>query len=142
MPRRPPATLTKKLSEAALLEVMQWWRALSPAEQRGLCDTGRPPRGVMARFVEPGDEDATTSLDYYEYLVNHEVSLMDGRTFHICSAHDQARSAFSSGRIPAAFVCPRSDIACPMRRLLDEMPGHDILLSRVGNDVRRSRRER
>src|SRR5262245_48934324 len=122
MRKRPPAMLTKRLSATDLLEVTQWWRTLSPAERRGLRDGGRPPRGLIGRFVEPSvvDDEGPQSLDYDEYLVNHEISLEDGRTFHICSAHEQARSATSAGLIPAGFFCPRAEAECPMRVLLDQ----------------------
>lgn len=126
----------EKLSDRACVrvaEVTEWWRALGPAERRDLCrDAGRPPARVVARFVE-ADEDlhGSDGDDFYEYLVNHELTLDDGRTFHICSAHPEARAVVAAGRIPATFRCPRGEAVCPMRTLLDRGPGHDVQLSLV-----------
>ncbi|CAN5925686.1 hypothetical protein BH11MYX4_BH11MYX4_14210 [soil metagenome] len=113
------------------LEIERWWQQLAPAERRSL----RRPRErrslqVVGRFVEPGEGDASDeTTDFYEYLVNHELVLDTGRTFHICSAHPEARAVVSSGVVPATFRCPRAAEVCPMRRLLSERPSCDLLLS-------------
>ena len=116
------------------LETERWWHQLAPAERRSL----RRPRErrslqVVGRFVEPDEGDARDEsdalTDFYEYLVNHELVLDNGSSFHICSAHPEARAAVSAGRVPAAFRCPRQLAACPMRQLLGEHPGRDLCLS-------------
>ena len=117
------------------LEIERWWQQLAPAERRSL----RRPRErrslqVIGRFVEPGEGqgegEATDGLiDFYEYLVNHELVLDTGRTFHICSAHPEVRAVVSSGLVPATFRCPRAAEVCPMRRLLSEQPSCDLRLT-------------
>jgi hypothetical protein len=42
-------------------EVIEWWRGLAPDVRRELRrDGGRPPRRVVARFVEPDEAPAET----------------------------------------------------------------------------------
>ena len=127
-----PPMLARRLSPTQVSLVTKWWRGLTPAEHRALRrDPGRPPAGVVGRFVVPDSrgEDAGEPIDFYEYLVNHEIFLEDGRPYHICSAHPEARAAIAAGRIPAAFRCPRADVDCPMRALLSTTPGCDLRLS-------------
>ena len=87
---------------------------------------GRAPRGLRATWVEPGQEEHDSNVDLYEYLVGHELFLVEPRGFHICSAHRAARAAVESGRLTPAFRCPFADRACPMRRLLREANGSTI----------------
>jgi hypothetical protein len=118
-------------------DVERWWSNLKPVERHSTRrDGGRAPAGVLARFVEgdaPDDAGAETS-HFYEYLVNHEVYLDDGRVFHICSAHPEARARIAARHVPADFRCPRRNAACPMRTLLDLAPGRDLRLSLVRKD--------
>jgi hypothetical protein len=133
-----PAILTKRLPEAHLGDVRRWWRGLAQADRSALAHApARAPRGVLARFVEAGSTDDTsdTTLDFYEYLVNHELYLEDGRTFHICAAHPEARAALARGVVPAGFVCPRADAACPMRALVGLAGGRDVQLSLVASST-------
>jgi hypothetical protein len=125
MRARVPATLED--------DVTRWWQGLGPAERRALRrDAGRPPPGVVARFVEAGDEpDSDGAVDFYEYLVNHELVFADERVFHICSAHPEARAVLAAGYLPAGFRCPRADATCPMRAVLDQAPGCSVRLSLV-----------
>jgi hypothetical protein len=125
-----PASLIRRLSAAQVIEGARWWQTLSPAQRRALGrDSGRPPRAIVGRFVESARiDDGDENIDFYEYLVNHEIVLDDGRRFHICSAHPAARAALAQGRVPAAFQCPRADSACPMRALLDALPGCDLVI--------------
>jgi len=129
-----PAMLARRLSKAQLRSVTHWWQGLAPAERRGLRhDPGRPPVRVIARFVGPDShgDDAGEPTDFYEYLVNHEIFLEDGRRYHICSAHPEARAVASAGRVPASFRCPRADVHCPVRALLRTAPSCDLRLSLV-----------
>jgi hypothetical protein len=128
------ATLTQRLSATQASDVDGWWNGLAPAERDSLRrDAGRPPAGVLARFTdgESVGDDGDDATDFYEYLVNHEIYLDDGRTFHICSAHPQARGCLAAGHVPSTFQCPRRDAGCPMRALLDLAPGRDVRLSLV-----------
>jgi len=121
----------EKLSDAQTAEVTEWWRRLAPLDRRELRrGAGRPRTRVVARFVEP-DDATEVSDDFYEYLVNHEIYIDDGPTYHICSAHPEARAVLTAGRIPKGFRCPRGEEVCPMRALLDQCPGHDVQLSLV-----------
>jgi hypothetical protein len=134
MRARAPALLTKRLSPEQAIDVDRWWQELAPADRRTLRpNAGRPPARVIVRFVVAGaaerDEADTDASDFYEYLVNHEVILDNGRTYHICSAHPEARAALGAGRIPAEFRCPFARATCPMRSLLDQAPGCDARFS-------------
>ena len=133
MDAKAPAGLTKRLSSAERRDVETWWDDLAPTERGSLRrDVGRGPRGVVARFVEAGTEaDDVGATDFYEYLVNHEIFLEDGRPFHICSSHPAARARLAAGLIPAGFRCPKGDAACPMRALADAAGGRDVLLHRI-----------
>ena len=115
----------------------RWWRELPAAERRDLAAVrGRRPLGVFVRFVEQGEAADDDPIDFYEFLINHEVYLDDGRTFHICSAHPAARARFAAGYIPRDFSCPRSDDACPIRALLAVSPDHDVKLSLAPSNPR------
>jgi hypothetical protein len=130
--------LAQGLSVTQAAHVRRWWCGLSAAERRELarlCGGGSPgeARPVVGRFVRARDGEGAPApipnVDFYEYLVNHELSLDDGRTYHICSAHPEARAAVVSGEIRATFACPLANAACPMRALLAEAPGCDLRLS-------------
>ena len=112
-----------------------WWQGLAPAERRTLRkDPGRPPPGIMARFVEPGEADehaADGMRDRYEYFVAHEMFLVDGPAFRICSAHPEARAAVAGGHLAAGFRCPLAAATCPMRSLLSLAPGCDVRFEEV-----------
>ena len=126
-----PSALTERQSE----EIAAFWRDLAPAERRRLSRRASPPVAVMARFEDPeartDDDDIS---DFYEYLVNHEVFLEDGRRFHICTAHPAARSAVARGVIDARFECPRGELACPMTTLTGAANGRAVRLRLVALD--------
>lgn len=129
-----PAMLTKGLSTPQQQEFDQWWKTLGASDRYSLRQhAGRPPAGVVARFVDAERlaEDGDENVDFYEYLVNHELWLEDGRGFRICSAHPEARALLRRGRIPATFECPRATTECPMRALLDAANGLNVRLSRA-----------
>jgi hypothetical protein len=124
----------KGLSNLERDEVDRWWRRMTPAHRRTLRhDPGRPPPRVVARFVEPGDvsDSGEGTIDFYEYLVNHEIYLEDGPLLRICTSHPEARANVARGLIPACFECPRGEPACPMRALIDRAMGRDIALRLV-----------
>ena len=130
MHAQPPRMLTDRLSRTQTADVARWWAALPGAQRRGLRrlfrkDDARPAMRVVGRFVDPRerrDHADQPNHDFYEYLVNHELSLADGRTYHICSAHAEARDALVSGELPAAFRCPLARGDCLMRVVLDAAP--------------------
>src|SRR5262249_39496863 len=80
---------------------------------------------VVGRFTEAPERDEP-EIDFYEYLVNHELSLGDVRRFHVCTRHEAAAAAVRRGLVPASFSCPRGLAECPMRRLLDLAPGRSL----------------
>lgn len=134
MRKLTPKNLTNGIPITADRAVSNWWQHLSPADRRTLrAHPPRAPRGLVGRYVEPAADKQAAWLDYYEYLVNHEIRIVDGPTFHICSAHPAARAAISSGTIPAAFACPRADAACPMRAILDRAPGCSLRIELTGS---------
>jgi len=134
MGAKAPAMLTRGLSTPQRWEFDQWWKTLGDNDRYALRQhAGRPPAGVTARFIdgEPLDDDGDENVDFYEYLVNHELWLEDGRKFHICSAHPEARARLRCGRIPATFQCPLASAACPMRALLNAANGSHVQLALV-----------
>src|SRR5437763_1597150 len=91
----------KNLSISEASDVARWWSQLEPCVRRELRrDPGRPPAGIVARFVEPGEEDDGGEFpqDHYEYVIAHGAYFPDFRPFHICSAHPEARDAVAKGR--------------------------------------------
>jgi len=140
MSSNAPATLTNRLSVAQTDDVSRWWLGLPPAERRGVRrlldqEAARSPVRLVGRFVDArqryeGVEEASVT-DFYEYLVNHELTLDDGRTYHICFAHREARRALAAGEIRASFRCPLARTDCPMRAVLDRAPGRDLCLEEV-----------
>lgn len=117
------------------IDSTSWWQALAPAERRTLRkDPGRPPPGILARFVEPGQADehsADGMRDRYEYFVAHEMFLVDGPPLRICSAHPEARVTVAGRRLAAGFRCPLAAVTCPMRGLLARAPGCDVRFEEV-----------
>ena len=98
---------------------------------------------TMGRLVTHEDsepKDIFPNIDFYEYLVNHEIYLhdLDG-VFHICSAHEHARATLRAGFIPASFSCPFAKTECPMRALLERAPGCSIALSLGAVDAKPSK---
>ena len=140
MARSGFAKLVKGLSTRDAGRVSRWWQDLSPAHRRDMertLDEGRRPARVrlVGRFVMacvPPADPPHPHIDFYEYLVNHEVSLEDKHVSHICSAHPSARAAISSGTIRASFACPLANTECPMRRMLARAPGWDLRLALAG----------
>src|SRR4051812_36057289 len=100
---------TDTLSPAQLRDVSTWWGRLAPEDRRSvrrllIDETTRPAFDlrIIGRFVNALSHDDAAKPppdtdDYYEYLVNHELTLEDKRTFHICSAHEEARALVVTG---------------------------------------------
>jgi hypothetical protein len=135
-----PVVLSKIVPASKMREVRTWWCALTPSARRTLRQQGkRAPVGVLVRHVaDPSEQDnrwRTSALEHaenlYEYLVNHEITIPEPRSFHICTAHPQARAALRAGVLSPTFVCPREEEACPMRTLLDLQPGSSLQFSIV-----------
>ena len=144
-----PLDLTVPLPAAGRDAASAWWAGLSPAsrdEVTSLCDPRRDdcffgptdvdaPGVVGGRFV-PHDDAwgfAEWGPGWFDHLMEHpEVTLWDvvvRRTFHICTRHPLARTAAATGHLPAGFVCPLESAECPMRRLLDAVPGRSLRLA-------------
>ena len=155
MPATIPQQLLSGLSVKQARAVRRFWRGLDGvvqteldllyderAESSAYLNKGTPGEGATwlklavrteGRLVthEDGEpKDTFPNIDFYEYLVNHEIYLheLDG-VFHICSAHEQARAVLRAGFIPASFSCPFAKIDCPMRSLLGVAPGCSVALS-------------
>ncbi len=155
MPATIPQQLLKDLSVKQARAVRRFWRGLDGAVQAELdrlyderaessayLNKGAPGEGVSwqklavrteGRLVTHEDsepKDTFPNIDFYEYLVNHEIYLHElDRVFHICSAHEQARMVLRAGFLPASFSCPFAKVECPMRSLLGAAPGCSIALS-------------
>lgn len=80
------------------------------------------------RDGHPEDDYAPFPIDLYEYLVNHEITLSSGETYHVCTRHQAAAEVVRAGTIPATFSCPLRQPHCPMRRLLAVEPGRSLSL--------------
>lgn len=124
---RKPAMLRKGLTPKQRTEAERWWASLGEPVRRSI-GFARKGAAVVGRFVEPAEPEESTD-DFYEYLVNHELWLEDGRRYHICTAHERARKVLVHGRIPAGFRCPLGARACPMRAILDAAGGRDVRLA-------------
>jgi hypothetical protein len=149
-----PLALTTPLQAAGRDVASAWWAGLSSAsreEVTALCDPGQDrffgpadagaPQVVGGRFV-PHDDAwgfAEWGPGWFDHLMEHpEVMLADVivvRTFHICTRHPAARAAAAAGHLPADFVCPLESTGCPMRRLLDAVPGRSLQLAGAGSRV-------
>jgi hypothetical protein len=86
--------------------------------------------GVLVEGDEPG-ANSEWNEDLYEYMVNHEFTLLgEQRVYHICHAHPAPQAAARAGVIPANFACPFQKSDCLMRDILDQYPGRSIRLRR------------
>jgi hypothetical protein len=155
MPATIPQQLLSGLSVKQARAVRSFWRGLDEAarieldllydERADSCaylHTGDPGEKatwqklavrVEGRLVTRQDDeskDTFPNIDFYEYLVNHEIYLKEfHHLFHVCSAHEHARATLRKGLIPASFSCPFAKTECPMLRLLGTAPGCSIALS-------------
>jgi hypothetical protein len=145
----PPRCFREGLSEVEAKLVQGFWRRLSPRDRRrlavlydaraescsysaerrrdGSCAWYGVPVEVMGRFTD-GPEPDEAPIDFYEYLVNHELTLDDGPRFHICTRHAAAEAVIRRGFVPAGFTCPLRLAECPMRRALDLGAGRSLVL--------------
>jgi len=133
-----PLLLRETMADFGMSAVDGWW-----------ADLDEPARGdvirlweetsfsqpcvaqVGARFVSATEPDHDPKLwhnDFYEYLVNHEICLLEPAPFHICTQHPAARAAVAFGFIPGDFVCPLAHLDCPMHRLLRLSSGKAVRL--------------
>lgn len=140
----PPRVLARLSPEGVRL-ARAWWASLGEVERDELTAARSPPgarrpaapgrRAGRRRRLdlvvealpesEAGDEPEFP-LDYYEFLVNHEVGLDNGPRFHICTRHEAGRRAAREGRIPPAFACPLGLPSCPLRRASEHFGGEAI----------------
>ena len=133
------------LASAGMLAIDSWWSHLDdPAREDALRlwqDCNGADSSLLVRveghFVDD-EEDGSDDFwhnDYYDYLVNHEVYLLDAPRFHVCTAHPVSAAAARAGFIPADFTCPLQRPDCPMERLLNRSPGKAFRL-RIGLGVK------
>ena len=148
-----PLHVVQGLSATELNLVNHWWIQLAEAERTELaaqwdakkdsCASAPSTEGsnggtksrisiqVCGNFVDEELQETEDEFpnDFYEYLVNHEIFLVDlQRTFHICTRHPEAQRAIRRGRIPAGFSCPFRSQECPMRALLSLAGRHAVAL--------------
>jgi hypothetical protein len=120
----------RKLSPLEMYANSQWWLSLTAQERDSMqqLTTRRSPQ-VVARFVDDAvSTDEGNNIDFYEYLVNHEVYLLEPTPHirHICTSHAAARERLEAGFVPSNFRCPRRDNTCPMRALLQCASGKAV----------------
>ncbi len=114
------------LDEPARRDVIQLWREAALLHPVVAC--------VEARFRDEMESEANPELwhdDFYEYLVNHEIYLLEEHEHHICTQHSAARAEVKAGAISSRFECPFFDVGCPMRKILALSPGKSVNL-RIG----------
>jgi hypothetical protein len=133
-----PMMFREALASAGLRAIDEWWAHLdSSSRSEALhlwheCSQAESKLAVRveARFADESDENAGDfwHSDYYDYLVNHEIYLLDVPDVHICTQHPVAAAAARTGFIPHDFACPLQAGDCPMRRLLALAPGRSLRL--------------
>lgn len=133
-----PTMLREALTKAGLRAIDEWWAHLdtfSRSEVLHLWNECRQTESGLAIRVEAlvaSDRDEETGdfwhCDYYDYLVNHEIYLLDPPSFHICTRHPVAAAAVRAGFIPHDFTCPLQSGDCAMRRILAHSPGKSLRL--------------
>ncbi len=143
MPEMPAAFL-KRLSLREIEVVRDWWGKLPPTAQRevvalydGRQSVSLP--SVRNPFVREEDEAgwAEWHAEYFDHLISNpelihwELPVVP--SFHICTAHEAARSVVEDGLVPPDFACPFQFASCPMRRLLAAVPGKAVRLLRVSD---------
>jgi hypothetical protein len=84
-------TTLKTRAKGRSEEIARFWATLPPDERRRLGEGARRETFVFARFEEDVPEEDEL-VDYYEYLVVHEMLLVDPapRWIHVCLAHGKA----------------------------------------------------
>lgn len=133
-----PLLLRETMSELGMGAVDRWWEDLDESGRRDVIElwqetalTGPVEVRVSGVFVDRDESEDSSAFwhnDFYEYLVNNEIYLLDPIQAHVCTRHPLVRAAVQTGLIPDDFECPFSDGNCPMRRLLGVKPGKSIRL--------------
>ncbi len=148
-----PLVLLEGLSPDAVVEARAWWCNLTdaarqeitflwderqdlyffPAERDNSGDWRwvRTPKVIGGRFA-PRDEEPSWQewyAEYFEHLICHPEFVDEPlvwRTFHICTAHEAARTVFTTGRLPSDFRCPFQSLTCPIRELIGRVPQSNV----------------
>ena len=143
-----PQQLVADLPTGLRSDVETWWGSLTDEARRTLTCQWEPEADecrfslyfredesewrklsfeALAEEEEEAD-DWEQKRDFFEYAVNHELLFKDhqGRTTHVCRAHKAARQLIKEGKIPANFVCPVNDQACPMREIVKMAGGKSV----------------
>lgn len=92
------------------------------------------PRKIPAYLSIYESNRVDSALSYWsllEFVNNHEDIgfFLVRRSLHICRAHEEARRVLCDGLLPASFVCPLQQSACPMRNILAASPGKALRIS-------------
>lgn len=127
----PPTALTRGYGSHEVEVISRWWNGLSTSERRRLRAEledrpGWPVAVVPLRLrkedrPEHDQEHGRFPLvDFYEYLVGHEMIREERRFFIMgCAAHADARRTIEEGSISTTFVCPLGRSSCPMRTIVE-----------------------
>src|SRR5262245_21166498 len=113
MPPTPiPEMLRETMAEFGMSAVNNWWEGLTEPERDDVIELWQSvgfgqPCGVRVgvNFVDASGVDEERHLwhsDFYEYLVNHEVYLIDLERHigGVCTREAAARAAVRAGVIP------------------------------------------
>lgn len=151
--REPPNDLLAPLNAEERARTTAWWSTLNDEAQLefarmwdersddtalfGTCDDGditwhQIPIELRGALLDDENdvEHKQAKQQLLEYIANHEeiqFFLVD-RKFHICRAHPIARDVIRAGHLPADFVCPVDEAACPMKNILAACPGRAVRL--------------
>lgn len=148
-----PVGVVDRLSARNVARLHRWWSRLETTERRSFVEAWAADDTIASehdpaltvllepRFIDAGsrevqedrNEDRVARRALLDWVVAHPEYRwgLAERSFHICRAHRHARDTVRVGFIPANFRCPLKRRRCPMRRLLEEKPGHDVALSVV-----------
>jgi hypothetical protein len=157
-----PLHVVQGLSITEIKLVNYWWNHLAEEERTRLLaqwdvkndswanapslkDNRKGPKPrisiqVCGNFVDEELQEIEEEFpnDFYEYLVNHEMFLVDlQRSFHICTQHPEAQKAIRHGKIPSDFHCPFKSQDCPMQTLMSLSSERSVALDlelRVENE--------
>ncbi len=137
-----PMLLRETMSDFGMKAVDGWWSELDEQARGEVIALWQDAGGksgctvrVEGRIAEEdtsaadtGDDEALWHNDFYEYLVNHELSFAEPRVFHICTQLAEARASAKAGFIPGNFRCPEANHDCPMREILEFTRGKAVRL--------------
>lgn len=141
MPRTTqiPPLLLEAMADFGMENVGRWWGEMGETARADVIDLWTEcggPEGLCrvqaaVQWVdepEPENDSYWWHPDFYEYLVNQEIYLLDEPLRHVCTRQTVAREAVRAGLILASFACPIGDGECLMHQLLQRKPGKSARL--------------